>query len=588
MVNTLYYGDNLDILRHEIDDNSVDLIYLDPPFNSKSNYNLFFRSPSGQLAQAQRHAFDDTWKWEQAASAYHQVLASGGEIARILEAIHSFLGPSDVLSYLAMMTVRLTHLHRVLKSTGSLYLHCDPTASHYLKVILDGVFAGRFRNEIIWQRTSAHNDPRGYGRVHDVILFFTKGKTYTWNQLHDAPTEDFFKSHDFESDSEGRRYRKRDLTAPAHGDSPSGQYEWKGKRPPKGRMWSYTKANMERLEAEGRIVYTRTGMPRLVIYVDAPKGVPLQDVWSRPELWLNSAAKERVGYATQKPISLLKRLIGSSSNPGDVVLDPFCGCGSAILAAQDLGRKWIGIDIAYEAMMMIEARLKARFGDIRRKVDYKLEGIPSDPEAAKGLAKDNPYAFQAWAVSLIRGGQPHGSKADKAIKEAKKGKDRGLDGLIFFQVGRTETGFAIVSVKGTEKVGVQMIRDLRGTIEREKAPIGVFVSLAEPTKDMRDDAAEAGVVDIGGHNYRRIQMYTVTELLNGKRVDLPPVYDLSTLLALPKGGAARLQIAPPQELRRQINMMLPLRGGRNDAKPALFDDAELPVQEAPRRRGKAR
>jgi adenine specific DNA methylase Mod len=252
-----------------------------------------------------------------------------------------------------MMAPRLIELKRVLKPSGSLYLHCDPTSSHYLKMLLDAVFwPDGFRNEIAWQRTSAHNDPSRYGRVHDVLLYYTKSGAPTWNQQFQPPDERYYASHDFERDDKGRLYRKRDLTAPAHGRE-SGQYDWRGKKPPAGRMWSYTKENMERLEQEGRVVYTRTGMPRLKIYAEDLKGVPSQDVWTSSKLWLNAAADERLGYQTQKPEALLDLIIQTSSNKGEIILDPFCGCGTTIASAHRLQRRWLGIDITYAAISVI-------------------------------------------------------------------------------------------------------------------------------------------------------------------------------------------------------------------------------------------
>jgi DNA modification methylase len=336
--NTLYYSDNLQILRnpHYFPDESVDLIYLDPPFKNNQDYNVLFAEQDGSRSTAQIKAFEDTWRWdESAAEAFAEVVEEGGQVSLAMQAFQKFRGYSDRLAYLSMIAPRLQELRRMLKPTGTIYLHCDPTASHYLKMLLDAVFEPiNFLNEIIWQRTSAHNDPARYGRVHDSLLFSAKSERHIWNQQFEPPDRRYFEAHDFEQETDGRLYRKRDLTAPSHGDSPSGQYEWKGKHPPQGRMWSYTKENMERLEAEGRIAYTRTGTPRLKIYVENLRGIPYQDIWAQPDLWLNAAADERLGYPTQKPEALLERIIRSSSNDGDTVLDPFCGCGTAISVSQ--------------------------------------------------------------------------------------------------------------------------------------------------------------------------------------------------------------------------------------------------------------
>lgn len=506
-------------MREYIPDESVDLIYLDPPFNSNRNYNVLFKDESGREAEAQIEAFEDTWHWsETAEETYHELITDASdEVSRAMSAMRDLIGTNQVMAYLVMMAARLVELHRVLNSTGSLYLHCDPTASHYLKIVMDAIFGPTsFKNEIVWQRTSAHSDPARYGRVHDILLFYAKGRTHKWNQQYEAPDERYFTAHDFERDEAGRLYRKRDLTAPGHGDR-SGQYEWKGKRPPTGRMWSYTKENMERLEAEGRIVYTRTGMPRLKIYREDLRGVGLQDVWAHPDLWLNSASKERLGYPTQKPLALLERLISTSSDPDDVVLDPFCGCGTAIAAAQKLGRKWIGIDVTHLSIALMKYRLEDMFPGIQ----FEVIGEPQDIGAARQLARDDRYQFQWWAVSLIRAKPLGGTSGSKT---GKKGADRGIDGFMnFMDDASGKPRRVIVQVK-SGKVSVRDIRDLTGTVQREKAAIGVFLTLEEPTKPMREEAVSAGFYHSPGwgQDYPRIQILTIEELLHGAQVRMPP------------------------------------------------------------------
>lgn len=527
MTNTLYYGDNLDVLRRYVADESVDLIYLDPPFKSDQNYNVLFAEQNGTRSAAQIQAFEDTWRWDQAAAAaFTEVTRAGGQVSLAMQAFHTVLGESDMLAYLSMMAPRLVELRRVLKPTGSIYLHCDPTASHYLKMLMDAVFgAERFINEIVWQRTSAHNDPSRYGRVHDVLLFYSKTDNKCWNQQYDAPDELYFDAHDFEIDTDGRKFRKRDLTAPAHGRD-SGQYEWNGRFPPRGRMWSFSKENMERLEAEGRIVYTKTGMPRLKIYLDDLKGIPYQDVWARRDLWLNSAAKERLGYPTQKPEALLERIIKASSNEGDLVLDPFCGCGTAVAVAERLGRKWIGIDVTHLAISLMKHRLISAFGDI----SFKVVGEPVDVAGARQLAAEDPYQFQWWALGLV-GARP---------VEQKKGADRGIDGRIFFHDDpkhSAKTKQIILSVKAGH-VTVSHVRDLVGVLDREKAAIGVLISMEDPTKPMAREAAAAGFYTSPWNNqdYPRVQILTVGELLEGKRIIAPTVQDarVQTLKRAPK------------------------------------------------------
>ncbi|MBA3894949.1 MAG: site-specific DNA-methyltransferase [Gemmatimonadales bacterium] len=345
--NLLFYGDNLDVLRRHIADESVDLVYLDPPFNSAQSYNVLFAGQDGARAAAQIQAFEDTWRWDQAAAAaYEEVIESGGKVAQVMLAFRTFLGDSDMLAYLAMMAPRLVELHRVLRETGSLYLHCDPTASHYLKLLLDAVFGPeRFQTEVVWKRSGAHSDTKQgrkiHGHLHDIILFYTKSGEWTWNPIYTPYDESYIQSHypNVEERTD-RRFQADNLTAARPGGDTS--YEWKGVRPPEGRYWAYSKKNMEKFEREGRLYYTRTGTPRYKRYLDEMPGIPLQDLWTDiPPI--NSQAQERLGYPTQKPEALLERIVASGTNPGDVVLDPFCGCGTTIAAAQGLDRRWIGI-----------------------------------------------------------------------------------------------------------------------------------------------------------------------------------------------------------------------------------------------------
>jgi DNA modification methylase len=500
MSGILYCGDNLEVLAEYIPPESVDLIYLDPPFNSQRTYNIVYKGSA-----AQTEAFKDYWSWADAAQDYARLVESAAtprKLRPMLQSLHELLidDDADLLAYITMMAARLVALHKVLKPTGSLYLHCDPTASHYLKVTLDAIFGSdRLLNEVIWQRTSAHNDPSRYGRVHDVLLFYTKSEKRVWNQQFDPPDEAYFGAHDFEKDADGRLYRKRDLTAPAHGDSASGQYTWNGKRPPAGRMWSYTRENMERLEAEGRIAYTRTGTPRLKIYLENLNGVPYQDVWARPDLWLNSASAERLGYPTQKPIALMNRIIKTSSNAGDLVLDPFCGCGTTIEASERLGRRWIGIDIARKAIEVIEGRF-----DKTGLRAPEVQWHPKDVDAARALAQRDKRQFEEWALRKVR-----------ATRRRKK--DRGIDGESTFRDGDGRSRHVLVSVKGGS-MNPAMVRDLRGTLERERADIGVLVSMLTPSKEMRFEATRAGHLSVsdGEGPIPRLQLVTVEQIFDGK------------------------------------------------------------------------
>ena len=513
--NKLYYGDNLDILRRYVEEKSVDLVYLDPPFKSNQDYNVLFKERNGTRSTAQIKAFKDTWLWDEESSrAYHDMVEHGPEdVSKALRAFHTFVGPNDMLAYLSMMAPRLVELRRVLKDTGSIYLHCDPTASHYLKMLMDAVFgAVNFRNEIIWRRTSAHaNVLSKYGVIHDTILFYTASPVWTWNQLY-VPYDSAYVDMFFDQkDADGRRYFRRDLTA-AMSRASSGQiYEWKGIRPPPSRCWAMTKDRMDQLEAEGRIHWPARagGMPRLKIYEDEAPGVPVQDAWDDVKIMHNLSA-ERLGYPTQKPEALLERIIKASSNEGDMVLDPFCGCGTTISVAQRLNRPWIGIDVTCLAINLMRRRLEAAFGG---KAEFDVIGEPTAYSEARQLAAENPYQFQWWALDLVEA---------RPVVE-KRGADKGVDGrLLFHDDNSGVTKQVIFSVKAG-KLALPHVRDLRGVLERENAQIGCLISLEKPTKHMREEAAEAGFYQhpLGKKMYARLQLITVKALLEGKKIELP-------------------------------------------------------------------
>ncbi len=510
MTNALYYGDNLDVLRDSIASESVDLIYLDPPFNSDANYNVLFRSPGGGGSQAQIEAFEDTWHWgQEAEGAVDQVMRSGNtNAADLLRAMRSFLGESNLMAYLAMLTVRLVELHRVLKPTGSFYLHCDPTASHYIKVVLDGILGrDRFKNEIIWQRSHAHSDGKQgshhYGRVSDTILFYTKGVTSTFNSQYVAYDQAYTDRDYRRLDPDGRRYRLSDLSGPGGAENGNPVYQVMGIT----RAWRYKQERMNQLIADGLIVQTSPGaVPQQKRYLDKMPGVPLQNIWSDMP-GINNRSAEFLGYPTQKPAALLERIVATSSNSGDVVLDPFCGCGTTIHAAQKLGRRWIGIDVTHLAISLIERRLKDAFPGIA----FNVHGTPQDLDGARDLARRDKYQFQWWAVSLIDA-QPFGGK--------KKGADGGIDGLIYFRSDAKTTERAIVSVKGGG-VSVPMVRDLKGVLDREKAPIGVFLTLEPPTRPMEKEAASAGFYTLGERQYPKLQIITIEQALHGTKPAIP-------------------------------------------------------------------
>lgn len=525
--NKLFFGDNLDVLRRYVSDESIDLVYLDPPFNSNATYNVLFAEQDGSRATAQIKAFEDTWQWDEVSARAHQeVIESGGRVAEAMIAFRQLLRPSNMLAYLSMMAPRLVELRRVLKPTGSLYLHCDSTASHYLKALLDAIFGPEnFRNEIVWKRTSSHSDSGRYGRVHDIIFYYSIGANPTWNQLYQPYEQGYVEQYYRYKDENGRSFMSDNLSA--SGLSGGGyDYEWHGVR----RVWRCPIETMKRLDDEGKIFYTKNGIPRLKRYLDEAKGLPAQDVWTDIEA-LRSWHQERLHYPTQKPEALLERIVAASSKPGDVVLDPFCGCGTAVAAAQKLGRRWIGIDITHLAINLIKHRLVNTFGvDVK----YQVIGEPVDQQGAASLAASDPYQFQWWALGLV-GARP---------AEQKKGADKGIDGRLYFHDESTggTTKQIIFSVKAG-KASAPHLRDLLGVLDREKAQIGVLISLQEPTREMRKEAASAGYYPSPwGTKHPRLQLLTIKELLSGAKLDYPPSQANVTFKKAPKaasGPAAR-------------------------------------------------
>ena len=548
--NFLYYGDNLDILRRYIADESVDLIYLDPPFNSKATYNVLFEEKDGTQAAAQIQAFEDTWHWDQAsARAYREVVEAGGDTANAMRAFRILLGDNDVLAYLSMMAPRLVELRRVLKSTGSIYLHCDPTAGHYLKVLMDAIFGPQnFKNQIIWRRTGSNKSVKRFGPLHQMLLFYGKTADAAFYPQTGPYRVEYVASFFKEKDQRGR-YQSVALTGPGIRTGDSG-LPWRGYDPSGvGRHWQpasylYTKYTaltgddlaqhplLERLDKldEVELIHWGKGqtVPRYKFYLNDAPGVFYQDIWAyqpgtkgcvyrEPEQgidqdvkWLSATDKERLSYPTQKPEGLLRRVIESSSRQGDLILDPFCGCGTAVAVAQTLGRKWIGVDVTHLAINLIKHRLADSFGD---EADYDVIGEPTTSQDAEVLAVEDPYQFQWWALGLVRA-RP---------VEQKKGADQGIDGRLYFHVrpgGKTHQ--IILSVKAG-KTSPAHVRDLRGVVDREKAEIGVLISMQEPTTPMRKEAASAEFYESPwGSKHPRIQLLTVAELLEGKQVDRPP------------------------------------------------------------------
>jgi site-specific DNA-methyltransferase (adenine-specific) len=424
-----------------------------------------------------------------------------------------------MMAYVVEMAARLVELHRVLKPTGSLYLHCDSTASHYLKLLLDGIFSPlRFLNEITWRRTHSHgNVGRNFGSVCDTILVYTKTAGYTWNQQYTPLPAAYIEAKFRYRDPDGRRWQSVTLRNP--GVRPNLRFPFTASNgltyQPHPNGWSCDLARLQRYDRENRLHFPAkaTGQLRLKMYLDESPGIKLQTLWDDIPA-VNSQAAERLGYPTQKPLALLERLIASSTNPDDVVLDPFCGCGTAIAAAQKLGRRWIGIDLTYLAVAVMRARMKDSFG----LESVEVIGQPTEVEEARQLAESSPegrYQFQWWALSLIDA-RPLGGVQ-------KKGADKGIDGVITFTGKHGVLETVVVSVKSGH-VNRGMIDQLRGVLEREKAALGLFITLQEPTKEMRLEAGRAGLyTDMWGRDYPKVQLLTIRELLNeGKKPAMPP------------------------------------------------------------------
>ncbi|MCY3574476.1 MAG: DNA methyltransferase [Chloroflexi bacterium] len=556
MTNRLYYGDNLDILRSReyFPDAFVDLIYLDPPFNSNRDHNVLFKAESGAESEAQITAFEDTWHWGETAEATYRDLITDApvKVSTAIEALMNLIDRNQMMAYLVMMAARLVELHRVLKPTGSLYLHCDPTASHYLKIVLDAIFGPvNFRNEITWKRTGAHDlGAKQWPDIVDVILMFSKSEKWTWNRAY-ANINGGERIKGFPHTDERGAYATRDMTGGKAGGAEAYR-AWRGRNPSSGRAWALPgyhrfpkwlqellpseedwarlgiHAKMDLLDSLGVIHWPakEDGMPRLKYYYDDSPGILIGNIWTDiPPI--GAHAKERLGYPTQKPLALMRRIIRASSNEGDLVFDPFCGCGTTCAAAHQLKRRWIGIDITHLGIALQKYRLGDMF-ELESGKDYKVIGEPTTVAGARELAQDSAnegrYQFEWWALSLV-GAKPVGGQAGS--RKGKKGADKGIDGLInFFEQdakGKARARKVVVQVKsGAVKAGD--IRDLAGTIEREKAAIGVFVTLENPTQPMLKEALAAGYYesDFWRQSYRKLQILSIRDLFDGERVDMPP------------------------------------------------------------------
>lgn len=524
----LYYGDNLDVLRRKIKDETVDLCYIDPPFNSKRNYFQIYNN-IGEEDKAQAQAFVDTWTWDDYAIHGYQEIITNFEgrftrqVIELIKGLKNVLGEGSLLAYLVNMTLRITEIYRVLKPTGSFYLHCDPTCSHYLKVMLDSIFVaqgGNYVNEITWKRSTAKGDgkqgAKHFGRITDIILFYTKDtENYTWVSQYEPYTEEAIRRDYKYVEAETKRiYRLAPVDGPGGASKGNPYYEFLGV----AGYWRFSQEKMQRLYEEGRIVKSKTGKTlSQKMYLDEAKGRQVDNFWGDIHK-ISPTSKERLGYPTQKPEALLERIIKASSNEGDVVLDAYCGCGTTVTVAQRLNRRWIGIDITYQSISLILKRLEDTFGkDVLQTVT--LDGIPQDMAGAQALAnkKDDRVRkeFEKWAVLTYSN--------NRAVINNKKGADKGIDGVAYFLSTPNETERLIFQVK-SGNVNRGSIATLRGDMEREKAPIGILITLEEPTKPMREEAAAAGLYNhsLMGRTYNRIQIVTVKEMIEqNRRLEMP-------------------------------------------------------------------
>lgn len=553
MDNKLYYGDNLDVLDHHVDSGSVDLIYLDPPFKSDEDYNVLFETRDGSRAPAQIQAFEDTWRWDQrSAEAFYKTVEDGpAQVAKTMRALRQMIGENDMLAYLSMMAPRLVELKRVLKDTGSIFLHCDDAASHFLKMLLNSTFGpDNFRNEIIWRNYSQKNVDTRFGSIHQSIFFYSKTDDYYFEQIYRPYTRRHVRKR-YRKDDQGRWQETiggNILTGPGATDGESGE-EWRGVDPTdKDRHWAVPQVLKEKLDEDiddlsvteqleklyqaGYIGTTESAYwPKRVIYLEDKKGNPVQDIWAyqpgtegtlhgtekgidEDVKWIPPTSDERLNYPTQKPVGLLDRIIRAACPEDGVIMDPFCGCGTAVASAEKLGRDWIGIDITHIAISLVRHRLQDSFDD----PEFEVVGEPETLTAARKLANQDRFQFQYWALGLV-GARPH-------REEEERGPDQGIDGRLFFRDDPNDgVKEVVISVKSGENVGVGDVRDLSGVVSREDAEIGVFITLEPPTPNMENEAASHGFYrsKYTGQNHPSLQILTVEDLLNGEQIDMPPI-----------------------------------------------------------------
>ena len=544
-MNRLFYGDCLTIMR-EMPLGSVDLVYLDPPFNSNRDYNAIYKDETGRPLPDQIDAFNDLWELseerQRAIRMMPVLMRDYGVEDEVVEFWKIWMNAlrntqPRLLAYLSYMTERLLPLRTIVKPTGSIYLHCDPTASHYIKVMMDGIFGHEnFRNEIIWQRTQAHGRAKKWGPIHDTILFYTRSDNYVWNRVYQKYTEAYLGSHYRYNDDHGQ-YRLVTLDGPGVRKGSSG-LPWRGVDPtPKGRHWEVppdralpdwfdhppgyadmtVQDRLEILDAAGLIYWPPRGkFPQYKRYLSVSEGNPVQDVITDIDV-INSRAEERLGYPTQKPLALMKRIIEASTNRGDVVFDPFCGCATTLEAAHVLGRKWVGIDIAIHAIKRVaKVRLEARLG-LRENVDFVIQGIPHTAEGAQDLWERDKHQFQKWAIEHIDG-----------FVTSRKTGDGGIDGRLYFSIP-DQRGLAsmVIEVKGGKNVDIAVVRSLRGTLERDSALMAGLIVMEDlgerKTRNFEREMGALDDLDVNGVLYPRMQMLTVPEILAGKRFRTPSV-----------------------------------------------------------------
>lgn len=563
--NRLFYGDNLDVLRKRVKDDTVDLCYIDPPFNSKRTYNQIYNNVgSDDLAQAQ--AFVDTWSWDdEARLGYQEIIGNDGgrfpaHTIELLKGLRNVIKEGSLLAYLVSITRRVIEVRRVLKPSGSFFLHCDSTSSHYLKLVLDGIFCGQggeFQNEIIWKRSHAHSDGRQgsqhFGRVTDTLFFYTKSLKYTWNRQY-VPYDKEYVDRDYRrTDPDGRRYRISDLSGPGGAAKGNPYYEVMGVK----GYWRYSEEKMAALISRGRVIQTRPGaVPQYKRYLDEMPGAPVQSLWADLPV-LNNRSKEALGYPTQKPEVLLERIIKGCSNEGDLVLDAYCGCGTTIAVAQRLKRRWIGMDITYQSIALVLRRLEDHFGQ-KIASEVVLDGAPRDMASAHALAnkKDDRVRkeFEKWALLTYTN--------NRAAINQKKGADGGVDGYAYFFTSKTETDRIVFQVK-SGGVGRGDVAKLKGDMEREKAQVAILITLEEPTAPMRAEAKKAGLYThvFTGLTYDRVQIVTVKQILEARRrLDMPLSAEvLKAAVEAEQGDQSEFELQPEQAPKsKMVKIKLPL------------------------------